>query len=153
MKKILGLVLVMVTLLLVLSACGSQEPIDAARFRAVMEEAGYEVIDVTNAEDLTALRDDVYYVLLAVGDDYQFEFYEFIDTREAVQMYNILESLIESWRGGSASDRSVNMPSHSMFELTSAGIFSRVDRVGNSIIFVTTDVEHRDAIREVMNNF
>ena len=153
MKKIFVLVLVMVVLSLTLSACGSRDPIDAARFRAVMEEAGYEVVDATDMEGVALLRDEVYYVLLAIGDGYQFEFYEFIDTREAVQMYNILQDLIESWRGGASSDRSVNMPNHSMFELTSAGIFSRVERVGNSVIFVTTDAEHRDAIREVLSRF
>lgn len=148
MRKKVFLLLLVATGLVFLSGC-DRDPIDVAEFQSIMEGAGYEVVDITHELDTNSIRNG----FLAIGADYQYELYEFIDVRDALVFFNNMEGHIESMRGGSASTRTTNVGNHSRFELTSGGIYSQVYRVENVVIFVTADADHRSAIREMMRNF
>ena len=169
MKKMICLLLLTATLALVFGACNllaPRDPIDPAEFRGAVEAAGFEVWDAFDAafcesdcepgtlcENCESLYEGTYQALFAVGAAYRFELYEFIDMRAAISSYNRLKADIESWRTGRTSSRASSFANHSRFEMTSGGIYSQVYRVDNVLIFVTADVEHRDEIREIMNQF
>ena len=167
MRKILCLLLLTAVFSLFFTGCGAmgaREPIDPAAFQAVVEAAGFEVVDVFEAcendcepESLCEICESwygiVHQVFVARGERYDFEFFEFIGTGDAGVQFNRARDQIESWRGSVSSHSSVSMSNHSRFELTSEGRYSQVYRVDNVVIFVTADAEHRDAIREIMSQF
>lgn len=74
--RVISFMLCLVMILCVMTACGSKTPQTVSGFTKVMEDAGFEVQDVTADTETNGLATAV---LVAVGDNYQIEFFELID--------------------------------------------------------------------------
>ena len=144
---------------------GPRAPIDSAEFQLVVEAAGFEVWDLyefpenpcdpEDACDVCIFLDDATSLLFfAQGEaGYWFEFAEFHDTREAIHQFNHRQRNAEDFRQGASAHREVNLGNYSRFQQTSGGIYIHILRVDNVLIYVEALQEHRNEIREIMNQF
>ena len=146
-QKISILILIVIMLSLFITACGTpREPMDVNVFISVMEAEGYEVMDLAEGgSDIT------YHDLGIATDNYMIIFGELISTQYAINAFNGMRAGIENGQGSTRAYRSVNAANHSLFEQTSAGIFSYVYRVDNTILYVRADVSHRDHVRTLID--
>ena len=156
-----GLCLVLVTLMLLsmFSACGAlsaRDPLERQTFLDVMEENGFEIVDLTSelAELTGELEEIVSLYLVAVSPDgsYQFEFVEFHTTDGARAVFAGTRQNAEALRGSTSSHSSVNAANHNTYQLTSAGLYSHLLRVDDILVFVLgADSDHRDEIRYIFD--
>ncbi len=75
--KITTIMICLTLMMCFLTACGNKTPQTVSGFSKVMESAGFETQDVT---DDTETKDLATSVIVAVGENYQIEFYELVDS-------------------------------------------------------------------------
>ena len=157
-KKLLCLTLITLMLISALSACGifsERDPIELQTFLSVMEENGFEIIDYTNqttgeVRELTSL----YLIAVSPGASYQIEFLELHTAESARAIFEGTKQNAENLRSGSGSHSSVNGPNHNSHSLTAGGLYSRLLRVDDIVVFVLgADADYRDDIRAKFDLF
>ena len=149
-KKRFYLIAIVIIAAIFLSACSDRYPIDRADFIAAMEEEGFEILDVSNDVDFA----DYVIIAFSPNDDYQIEFYEFATDEDARRSFNGTRQLIEDGSGSSQTTSSVAVANYNRFTITSGGRYAHLYRVGNTMILVDwTDSEHRDEIRDLLDDF
>lgn len=144
MKRMFALVL---TLVLVLSCAGCSDKTahTVESFRSVMEEAGFEVVDVTKDTDTNGI--DVT-ILVAMKDDYQIDFYQFTSEDTAKSVYAHNQSNTEEM--SSSYHISVSLFDFAKHEQVSDSTHYYMAWVGNTMIYCANDSAYRDQIMEAV---
>ena len=161
MRKIILLISLLVIISLFLTACGCfdgfvellgpREPMNIATFRSVMESEGYEVVDMLYDTDQFDTDVFGYYLIVYVHNYYRFEFVKFTSEQYAISAFNANRARIEANNSGVVfANRRIDGINHNLFERTSAGIFSYLYRVDNTLLYVSADSQHRDHVRELI---
>jgi len=139
---------VMVFLLSGCEMCTPHEPIEPNVFRNVMEAEGYEVRDIMAEQEMAPA---FLHFLVVVTDNYRFEFAEFTEEEYAIDIFTSMKAAIEDMRGVTRTYRRINLANYSIFEQTSAGNFSYLYRVENTILRVSADVEYTMHARGIID--
>lgn len=155
-KKALVVVLIVVLLIAAVISTGvylvvkfinvEKEALTAKEFVSIMEENDFEVGEVTDQfEDADIEVEEAY---VAVGDDYQIEFYTFEDEENAEMFFKVNKAKFDE---DSASSRvSLNGKNFTSFSITTDGEYRFVERVDETVIYLDVDEEYKDEVKELV---
>jgi hypothetical protein len=146
----------MSSLLLISCRAASGDPIDVETFIRVMEAEGYVIRD--SIEEIKEIddffEDTLQYALMAVGEEYHYDFFVFLENSYARMKFLTTKSNLRNIQGNVVTRHSErNTLNYYMYSFISEGTYYHLVRVHNVVIFASADSEHRSAIREVLGNF
>ena len=155
-KKALVVVLIVVLIIAVVITSGvylvakflnvEKEAITAKKFISIMEEQDFLVGEVTEQFEGADIEVEEAYV--AVGDDYQIEFYTFEDEKTAEMFFKVNKAKFDE---DSASSRfSLNGKNFNSFSITTDGEYRFVERVDETVIYLDVDEEYKDEVKELV---
>ncbi|HOC06944.1 MAG: hypothetical protein ACOX21_00600 [Bacillota bacterium] len=146
MKKI-AVLLLLVTLVLATAACGgSRTPLTAPQFVSKMEAAGFIVVDAAD-QFPEGVVEAVY---LAVGENYQIEFYVVPSVDQAKRAFEENKSDFEALSGGATKYASVN--NYSYYTKTTSDGYYVVSRTDNTFIYVSADAQYKKEISGIIED-
>lgn len=145
MKRVFALIL---TLVLVLSCagCTPRTALTAAGFQAAMEEAGFEVKDITdtyNTNDIEVV------ILMAEKDGCEIEFFEFKMESDALGVFaNFRDEAEDLPHTGSVS---VTMPDFAKYEQTSGSSVYFMSLIDKTIVCYIVEKDDSSAVKDVID--
>lgn len=143
-KKIMLPVLTLVCSIC-LTACGSDwTPVTAEDFSSKMEADGYAITDATDQFEDGAVES----VTLAVGEEYQIEFYVLPSAEQASAAFAQNKENFEDEKGNASASKSVSMGNHGYCYQTTNGQFYFASVVDNTMIYCVAPKEYKDEIKE-----
>ena len=142
--------ILMLFLVLFTSACGAKArtPITAEEFVRKMETAGFTLVDATDQFE----EGQVESVHIAVGENYQVEFYIVPSVEQAKRAFAENKGDMEAAKGSASSNKTVQLANYSSFSQTSDGIYSLVSRTDNTFIYVNTESEYKKEISDIIKD-
>jgi len=152
MKKIVSLILAVITLCSVfcLAGCGEKTSITAEEFKTMMEAEGYTVVDATSQ---FAEYDHIVKVYLALSADqsHQIEFYETTSKETAQGMYNNNKATFEQSATGNYAQSNVSIANYGKYQLTVSGTYKVVSYINNTMIYINASSDCKDAIGAMLD--
>ncbi|MGI6366377.1 MAG: hypothetical protein ACOX2G_11775 [Bacillota bacterium] len=148
MKKLITLLLL--ALVLTTVGCGFKDrtPLTAGQFADKMEAAGFQIVDATNQFEAGVVEA----VYLAVGENYQIEFYVVPTVDQAQRAFEQNKADFEAAKGSTSTNKSAEVKNYSYYAQTSAGTYSVVSRTDNTFIYVVADDEYKKEISEILSD-
>jgi hypothetical protein len=148
LKKVIFLFLL--ALVLTSAGCGfkNRTPLTADEFVTKMEAEGFTLVDATDQFEPGIVEA----VQLAVGEDYQIEFYVVPTVEQAQRAFEQNKADFEAAQGSSSSHKSVEVKNYSYYSQTSAGLYAVVSRTDNTFIYVVADAEYKKEINEILSD-
>jgi roadblock/LC7 domain-containing protein len=147
--KMKTLFLYIIAAILIFSGCSTNKtPLTSDGFKEKMEEAGFEIYDITDQYE-EGLLDAAF---VTMKEDYKLEFYVLNTSDDAKAMYNANKSDFEDLRSGNSAYNSVNLGNHASYKLTTEDGYYVVSRIDNTLVFVKTDKKNKDAINKVLKD-
>jgi len=125
-------------------------PLSANEFTIIMEEKGFEVVDITEESEL---YEDIVKLMLRV-DDSQFlmGFWKFFTNEDAQRVFfNTRQNAIHDLIGGFESYSEVNLPNFNRYTRRAGGHFVVLSRIDNTYIFISTNEEDREIANSIMS--
>lgn len=155
-KKALVVVLIVVLIIVAVVAIGGclivkflnieKESLTVKEFISIMEDNDFEVEEVTNQFDDADIEIEEAYV--AVGEDYQIEFYTFEDDENAEMFFKVNKAKFDE---DVARGRvSVNGKNYDSFSIIADGEYRFVERVDETVIYLDVDEEYKDEVKELV---
>jgi hypothetical protein len=144
MKRTFALILTLV-IILSCAGCAEKTPQTLDGFTAIMEQAGFEVTDITDEYDTNGIEVTI---LLADNGDYWIEFYEFEKSSDAVRIYANTQAIAEKMNPN--SHISVSMGSFGKYEYNVDTLFGYIARIENTMICCETDAEYKGEIKSLI---
>lgn len=155
-KKALVIILIVVLILAAVIAAGvflvakfvnvEKEALTAKEFISIMEDEDYLVGEVTDQfEDADIEVEEAY---VAVGDDYQIEFYTFEDEENAEMFFKVNKAKFDE--DSASSKVSLNGKNFTSFSITADGEYRFVERVDETVIYLDVDEEYKDEVKEII---
>jgi hypothetical protein len=144
MKRVFALIL---TLVLVLSCagCTPKTALTAADFQTAMEEAGFEVTDITDTYDTNGIE---VVILKAEKDDCEIEFFEFKKVSDAQGVYaNFRDEAEDLPHSGYAS---VSMSNFAKYEQTSGSAVYFMSIIDNTIVYYIVEKDDSSAAKDIV---
>jgi len=111
-----------------------------------MTNAGHVVEDVT-AEFST---DGVVSFHVADCNTFNVEFIVYETESQAIQVFNNFRQMFRDSRGNTSSYREANLANYNRYLQISAGQFSFVSRIDNSVVIMVINADNRDAADAVI---
>lgn len=148
MKKVATLFLIF--LILTSAACGlkPRTPLAAYEFVTKMEAAGFEIKDAADQFE----EGEVEAAYLAVGDNYQIEFYVVPSVDQAMAAFGANKARFEAVKDSASSIKSVEGKNFSYYTLTYTDIYYVVSRTDNTFIYVVADAEYKKEISKIISD-
>ena len=145
-KKVLAIALVVGALL---TGCGSKEPVSATTFTEKAQDQGFEVIDMTEYEDI----DGATAALFAMNDDdVEIMFIEVEDTDFAKNYYEFTKTeYVNAYEEGSSVHTDVNVGNCQKYTVKNGDVYATVERVDNTIVYVETSADYRDVVKSLLD--
>ena len=148
MKKLKYFVLIILSVI-VITGCGNKKAIDSDKFKKIMTDMDFQVVD---AKYLFSEYDQVKEVYVALEKDrnYQIEFYVLDTDDSATDFYNTNKTIFEDSKGSTSSYKTVNLGNVSKYTLTTDGQYKIISRIGNTAVFVSEDIKYKDDINKIL---
>ena len=145
MKKAKLLLTVAAVLLLtaLLASCGNKTPQTGTGFTDIMKNAGFEVLDVTDTTDTDGLASAV---IIALGENYQIEFYELVDSETGEAVFYENKEIFDEEHAVKTMSTSVSMGNYNYYAFNAGGEFHLVSRIENTMLYCVADVAYKDEI-------
>lgn len=124
----------------------AKEAITSKEFIQIMEDNDFEIADVTEQFEDADIEVKKGYV--ALGDDYQIEFYTFDDEDEAKMFFKVNKAKFET--DSASSEVSLNGKNYSVYSVTSNGKYKFVERIDKTVIYLNVDKEHKDDVKDLV---
>ena len=149
LTKVIILVLCFGMLLCVMTACSSKTPQTVSGFTEVMEAAGFEVQDVTAD---TETNDLATAVLVAVGENFQIEFYELIDSETGEGVFYNNKQLFTDEHSVKSMSSEVTSGNYDYYAFNANGNFHMIARVDNTMLWCEAAKEYKSEIVELVKS-
>lgn len=152
MKKRVSVILtavLVVAMMFTLSGCGDKTALTVEGFTQQAQDQGCTVSDATAQFASEAVIESA--TIAKHADGWQVEFYVLTDEAAAVNMFDYNKSTFEESKGSSASaEASTNMGNNASYSLTIDGNYMFVCRVDNTVVYVSEDSAHKDAVKSLI---
>ncbi len=132
-------------IIMLVSKDAAKEPIGADEFEALARSSGYSIqVDenIGNEYDTRIAIDE--------KDDYEIVFYTFSDSEQAKNFFESKKSDLDKIASANKGDFSRSYASGSVFEregVSTSEIYMYVARMENTVIFVNSGIEHKEEIK------
>ena len=145
LTRTIAFVLCFGMILCFMTACGSKTPQTVSGFTEIMEGAGFEVQDVTADTETNDLATTV---LIAVGENYQIEFYELVDSDTGEGVFYNNKQLFEDEHSVTTMSSEVTSGNYNYYAFNADGNFHMIARVDNTMLWCEAAKEYKDEIVE-----
>ncbi len=142
--KVLTAVICICAMLFGLSACSKKTPQTVDGFRSTMEEAGFEIIDVTQAADSDNRATAV---IVAKSVAYQIDFWEITDEKTAESMFEGFKTTFDNEHPVKTLGLANSSGNYDYYEFMADGTFHMVSRIGNTIIRCEAPDTYKDEVK------
>lgn len=146
LKRNFCLLLLLVVGMVGMTGCAKREAVTVSEFNEVMEAAGYEIVDASGQLPGNVAKQ----ISIALKEDYQVEFYVFVDTETAVYSFNKNRDLFEDNNGSYRTQVSKSIGNYSYFCLTCNDKIYLLSRVEDTMIYVVADADYKDDITAML---
>lgn len=147
LTKAIALVLCFGMLLCVMTACSSKTPQTVSGFTKVLEAAGFEVQDVTAD---TETNDLATAVLVAVGENFQIEFYELVDSETGEGVFYNNKKLFADEHSVTTMSSEVTSGNYNYYAFNADDNFHMIARVENTMLWCEAAKEYKSEIIELV---
>lgn len=142
------IIVLSVFFLFMFTGCASKTPQTPDGFIQVMEDAGFEVKDVTEeAEDTDDLATSV---LFAVGENYQIEFYELVDNETGAGVFYNNREIFDNEHSVKMMSLSLSSNNYDYYAFNADGQFYMIARIDNTVLYCVADKEYRSEIVDLV---
>lgn len=152
MKKLKTSALIFLCLLTAFSfgGCAKKEPITSQMFSDTMTQNGYTIVDIKEQySDIEFITEA--YLAVDESESYQIEFYVLTDNDRAENMFEGNKQEYEQNKGSSYTGNSYNVGNHSKYTLTADGMYVLISRIDNTMIFVKSAADYKDAVNDAVD--
>lgn len=140
-------IILSVLLLSVFTGCQSRTAQTTAGFIQVMEDAGFEVEDVTDQIDTDDLATSV---VIALGENYQIEFYEFVDSETGLGVFYNNRDIFDDAYSVKTLSTEISLMYYDYYAFSADGKFCMIARIDNTMLYCVADKEYRSEIVELV---
>lgn len=150
MKRI-TMVLLIVTSIFLISACAmfaEKDALSVDEFTNLMRNNNFDVEDITSE---FAHMNVIESYIVTHKDGLIVEFIVFGAEHQALSSFNQNRQDFINARGSGSSHSEVNAANHNRYRQTSAGMFSFVGRIDNTVVFINTPEENRSMATEIID--
>ncbi len=145
MKKLKILSLLLITLLL--TACGNKKAIDSDKFKSIMRDNNYYVV---NSKEQFSEYDYIVESYIAESDNYQIEFYILQDDMNAKAFYDYNKEIFDAERTSISMYTSVDFTNTNKYTLTLEDSYKVLSRINNTVIYVDVEKEYKNDINSIL---
>ena len=143
--KMIALFLCLILLLGMMTACQKKMPLTAAGFTEIMENAGLEVRDDSDAIDEDSLPTAVMY---AAGKDYLIEYYAFADSQTAQRCFDSNQKDFDEENPRKTMTVQITSGRYDYYAFTTSDQFYVLTRIENTMVGCITDAQYKQAVLE-----
>jgi len=151
-KTTIAISAILVCVILLASCGGPKTAISAEEFKEKAEQAGLTVMDTTIIDLTEDGWFDIESSCIAKGNNYRIEFSVFSTEQQAAAFYNEYKIYIESMKGSSSSYSDVNLSNYNKYTQTSAGIYSVVSRIDNTVVYASASADYKLEINDFLKD-
>ncbi|MBQ7781890.1 MAG: hypothetical protein IJ405_07705 [Lachnospiraceae bacterium] len=146
LHKITTLVM-MVIMLVGLTACTKKTAISVNEFNDIMESKGCTIVDATGQ----LVPESIPAISLALSDEWQIEFYEFVDNDTAAAVFQENKIIFErAADSGASAEITKNIMNYSYYSASTSSTFYMLAQIDNTMLYVEADVAYKDEIVEIV---
>ena len=145
--KLVSLVLCAVLMAGLLTGCSSRTPATVKTFQMHMEAAGFTVEDVTAVTETNGLADAI---LVAVGEDYQIEFWDLVGTNAGQTVFRATRNSLSAEHPAKFMEVEITSNAYSYFAFNADGNFHVIARVEDTMLLCEAEKEHKDEIVDIL---
>ena len=149
MKRLhkITVIVMMVMMLVGLTACSKKTAISVEEFNDTLESKGYTIEDATGQ----LAPDSITAISLALSDNYQIEFYEFVDDRTATAVFQENKIIFErAADSGASAEITKNLMNYNYYSASTSSTFYMLAKIDNTMLYVEADVAYKDEIVEIV---
>ena len=134
---------------LVLFIAREKESIDAEKYKTIMEEKGYSVVDATSQfAEYNYVKKS--YIATPEDRSYQIEFYELSDNDYAMKFFDSNKSIFEVSKSDKSVSKKQNGKNYSKYTISANERYNVVSRIDNTVIYVSVTDNHKDTIKDIL---
>ena len=152
MKKLLIICALLFALALV--GCADKEALSAAGFADLLEQAGYYVSLEDLSDDFYAQQEMQGMIYYAVADEpdgkFSIEFVVFETPEQARAIFDEGIAEMNSRSGAWFGRIESNAANYNIYRGTNNSRYYVISRIGDTMLYVDTEDEHRDAVNEIL---
>ena len=146
MKKVLSLILIMLSLFLF--GCSKKE-ITKEEFKKIMEKEEFSVVEVTDQfKEYEYIKGA--YVAVYKDATYQIEYYTFENNENADSFYKLNQEIFESQGSGGNISTSVKSKTYSKYSITTDEKYNYIARINNTVLYSTVDKKYKDKVNKLI---
>lgn len=151
MKRVKTLIIsvLCVSLVLLLTGCGTKEPITADDFKTKMEDKGYVVIDPMHITEYTPEIERVY-TAQNKNNSYEIIYYQIDSDDNAKKIYNGIKNDYEKLKTGAVLETNVDLKNNNKYTLQNDGQYKVVSRIDNTIIYLDVADSHKNEVKDIL---
>ena len=145
--KIIFLAAFICLALLAITSCSKKTPQTTKGFTDIMEEAGFEVLDIT---EMYSDRGPVSSVIIARNENYQIDFYKLTDNNTAIGVFSNNKQIFDDEHSSKTFSTSVSSGNYDYYAFNAEGYFHMIARVDDTMLFCEAKEEYKDEILELV---
>ena len=127
----------------------NKEPMTAKEFTDIMEDKGFQIVDVKQQFSNYDYIEKAY-VALEEDGDYQIEFYKLAEEEDAIYFYNLNKDKFESTKTSISTELTKSIGNNSKYVLTSDGKYKVISRIEDTAIYLDVDEKYKDKIKQIL---
>ena len=137
-------------ILVLLTGCAlkQKEPIDDEIFSRVMTNEGFKVVDVEQQFEQYGYFEDSY---VATNNNYQIEFYELENEKNAIEFYNTNKSIFESQKSAVDVYSSIDLKNINKYTSTTDNEYKVISRIDDTVIYLKVDKKYKDEVNHILS--
>ena len=133
-------------LLSAFTGCGAKTAQSADGFTQIMEDAGFDVADMT-AELGT---DEITSILFAVGTNYQMEYYAFNDSESCADCFYFNKEEFDEEFSVKSFSSEITLNTYNYYAFNADGDFHMIARVDNTLLICVADKAYKSEITDLL---
>ena len=145
--RVPAIIISLAMMICLMTACGSKTPQTDIGFTRVMESAGLEVQNVTTDTETNSLAT---LVLIAVGENYQIEFYEFSDSETGEAVFYNNKQIFEDEHSFKTMSSETASGNYNYFAFNADGNFHMISRIDNTMLYCEAAKEYKSEIIDLV---
>lgn len=143
--RTISIVVCLIMVFCFMTACSSKTPQTVTGFTKIMEAAKFDVQDVTSSTETNGIATTV---LVAVGEDYQIEFFELTDSEMGENVFYYNKQLFLDEHSTTSMSQEFTSDNYNYYHFDADGNFHLIAHIENTMIYCEAEKEYKNEIIE-----
>ena len=148
MKRIFSVLSVLVVIMsFVLTGCEDRTPQTVEGFSNFMKGKSFTIQDVTADTETNGLAKSV---IVAVGKNYQLEFYELNDSETGEGVFYNNQNIFDEEHNVKTASKEISIDNYNYYAFNADGDFHMIARIDNTMLYCVADKTYKDEIVNIV---